>query len=102
MDAPDKEKWTVETPAERSCKGKQFLFKCDMRSWHRIFDADGSTVGFAPDIVTARQFAAAPDLLNALTVAVIHLEDIAAGKATKASDYDMAYINAAIAKARPA
>ena len=47
----------------------------------------------------ARLIAAAPELLNALIAAEIHLEDIAAGKATKCSDYDMAYIKAAIAKA---
>lgn len=49
-----------------------------------------------PAVWLCPKHAAAPQLLTALMAAEIHLEDIALGKATKCSDYDMAYIKAAI------
>lgn len=94
------DKWTVETPAERSCKGKQFLFKCDMRSWHRIVAEDGSTVGFAPDIVTARQFAASPDLFEACEQIVWKVFNTSAYPEIR-KDVVIRMAEASIAKAKP-
>jgi len=37
--------------------------------WKRIYEEDGSTVAYCPDIVTARLIAAAPAMLEALTLA---------------------------------
>lgn len=37
-----------------------------LRTWFRIVDADGSTVGYAPDEQTAREFAQAPELADAI------------------------------------
>lgn len=91
--------WTIEGPTERSCKGKQFLFKCDMRSWHRIVDTDGSTVGFAPDIVTARQFAASPIMLEVLKKALLHAQLLGSGQESPYSDAEICeFTGAAIAK----
>lgn len=47
----------------------------------------------------AKLMAAAPDLLDALTVALVHLEDIAAGRAHQITDDDLCLIRQAIAKA---
>ena len=62
----------------------------------RVFLAIASEIEEESD---ARLLSAAPDLYNALSAAVIHLEDIAAGRATKASDYDLEYMKKAIDKA---
>ncbi len=61
----------------------------------RVFWAVASEI----DEANARLISAAPDLYAALSAAVIHLEDIAAGRATKASDYDLAYMKKALDKA---
>ena len=37
----------IETPQKRQ--------PCDMSTWHRITEDDGSTVAYVPDIVTAQQ-----------------------------------------------
>ena len=37
----------IETPQKRQ--------PCDMSSWHRVAEDDGSTVAYVPDIVTAQQ-----------------------------------------------
>lgn len=36
-----------------------------MSSWHRVVEADGSTVCYTPDEATAKEHAAAPDLADA-------------------------------------
>ncbi len=46
---------------------------CNLSSWCRIVAEDGSTVGYTPDHVTARIHAAAPELLEALRVAVSYI-----------------------------
>ena len=43
-------------------EGPQKRKPCDMSTWHRVTEDDGSTVAYAPDIVTAQQIADAPRL----------------------------------------
>ena len=57
---------TVEGPKER--KGLS-----NFSAWCRVVDADGSTVAYTPDHVTAARLAASPELETTLTELVEHL-----------------------------
>ena len=46
----------------------------EMNSWVRIVANDGSTVGYTPDEVTARKFAASDDLLEAANLIMESLQ----------------------------
>jgi len=47
---------------------------CNMSTWHRVTEKDGSTIAYCPDIVTAREIAAVPDMLKAC-INFINLRD---------------------------
>ena len=38
---------------------------CNMSTWHRVTEKDGSTIAYCPDIVTAREIATIPELIEA-------------------------------------
>ena len=38
---------------------------CNMSTWHRVMAKDGSTIAYCPDIITAMEIAAVPDMLEA-------------------------------------
>ena len=50
----------------RQIEGPNKRQDCNMSYWHRIADEDGSTIAYCPDIVTAREIAAVPDMLSTL------------------------------------
>ena len=47
-------------------KGPQKRKPCDMSTWHRVCDKDGSTIAYCPDIVTAKQIESTRVLIAAL------------------------------------
>ena len=47
----------IENPMKRK--------NCNMSTWYRITEDDGSTIAYCPDVVTAKLVDTAPDLLEA-------------------------------------